>query len=77
MTVTVEEDQINTVERARAHAVWSATGIAGLFFVFTIVKMKGPNKWFNRSKGESWLKKKILVFWKYSILAYIFWYCGI
>jgi hypothetical protein len=25
-------------------SLWSAVGIDGLFFIFTIVKMKGPNK---------------------------------
>ena len=35
---------ITIAERARAHAVWSTIGIAGLFFIFTTVKMKGPNK---------------------------------
>ena len=38
-------------QRAWAWAAWGTEGIVGLFFNFTYVTMKGPNKWFNRKKA--------------------------
>jgi hypothetical protein len=35
----VRGKRITIAERTQAHAVWSTIGIAGLFFIFTTVKM--------------------------------------
>ena len=40
----------NFSQRAWARAAWGTKSIVGLFFNFTNVTMKGPNKWFNCKK---------------------------
>ena len=65
----------NNSKRAWAQALWCATVIVGIIFIFTLVEVKGPNKRLKRKRNILNLEKRILTqLYFYWIIVQLTWF---